>query len=339
MPRMARGGQAAAHGCCSPPSCARCGPALAQTPDEAVSRQRSASCARPASPDKEAIVERLIASRPSAARASVLTRAPRRSALRPHRRSERSSSSNRPTRRSRRSTSSIPLTLKDAGSAPTDALTKIGTNNRLRACCRTPVARFDLAEPRPGGAPRAPCTKCCARSTSRASRCCASGSASKPTRASRRKSTPGWRWPRSTAATPQARLDGDRDARRHGCVRMCATGWRRCSRQVARRQLRRAGRSASGAPRPRPSRASISARAFYSGIETLFFGLSLGSVLVLVAIGLAITFGVMGVINMAHGELMMLGAYTTYVVQTADAGPHRRLDPGRHSGRVPRRRR
>ena len=49
--------------------------------------------------------------------------------------------------------------------------------------------------------------------------------------------------------------------------------------------------------------------------ETLFFGISLGSVLVLAAIGLAITFGVMGVINMAHGELMMLGAYTTYVVQ------------------------
>ncbi|MDF5543708.1 urea ABC transporter permease subunit UrtB [Vibrio parahaemolyticus] len=50
--------------------------------------------------------------------------------------------------------------------------------------------------------------------------------------------------------------------------------------------------------------------------ETLFFGLSLGSVLVLAAIGLAITFGVMGVINMAHGELIMLGAYTTYVIQT-----------------------
>ncbi|WP_258006820.1 urea ABC transporter permease subunit UrtB [Vibrio diazotrophicus] len=50
--------------------------------------------------------------------------------------------------------------------------------------------------------------------------------------------------------------------------------------------------------------------------QTLFFGLSLGSVLVLAAIGLAITFGVMGVINMAHGELIMLGAYTTYVVQT-----------------------
>jgi urea transport system permease protein len=56
-------------------------------------------------------------------------------------------------------------------------------------------------------------------------------------------------------------------------------------------------------------------RALYAGIQTLLYGLSQGSVLVLAAIGLAITFGVMGVINMAHGELMMLGAYTTYVVQ------------------------
>ncbi|MCG7948760.1 MAG: urea ABC transporter permease subunit UrtB [Candidatus Thiodiazotropha taylori] len=54
---------------------------------------------------------------------------------------------------------------------------------------------------------------------------------------------------------------------------------------------------------------------FYAVIENLFFGLSLGSVLVLAAIGLAITFGVMGVINMAHGELIMIGAYTTYVIQ------------------------
>jgi len=56
---------------------------------------------------------------------------------------------------------------------------------------------------------------------------------------------------------------------------------------------------------------------FFGHIETLFFGLSLGSVLVLAAIGLAITFGVMGVINMAHGELIMLGAYTTYLIQQA----------------------
>jgi urea transport system permease protein len=47
----------------------------------------------------------------------------------------------------------------------------------------------------------------------------------------------------------------------------------------------------------------------------LFQGISLGSVLLLAAIGLAITFGVMGVINMAHGEMIMLGAYSAYVVQ------------------------
>ncbi|WP_288904932.1 urea ABC transporter permease subunit UrtB [uncultured Sneathiella sp.] len=50
-------------------------------------------------------------------------------------------------------------------------------------------------------------------------------------------------------------------------------------------------------------------------IENIFQGISLGSVLLLAAIGLAITFGVMGVINMAHGEMVMIGAYTTYVVQ------------------------
>ncbi len=55
----------------------------------------------------------------------------------------------------------------------------------------------------------------------------------------------------------------------------------------------------------------------YGVMENLFFGLSLGSVLLLAAIGLAITFGVMGVINMAHGEMMMLGAYTTFVIQSA----------------------
>ncbi len=50
-------------------------------------------------------------------------------------------------------------------------------------------------------------------------------------------------------------------------------------------------------------------------LGALFSGISLGSILLLVALGLAITYGLMGVINMAHGELMMLGAYATYVVQ------------------------
>jgi urea transport system permease protein len=55
--------------------------------------------------------------------------------------------------------------------------------------------------------------------------------------------------------------------------------------------------------------------AMWDAVQNAWYGLSLGSVLLLAAIGLAITFGVMGVINMAHGEMVMLGAYTTFVVQ------------------------
>jgi urea transport system permease protein len=56
-------------------------------------------------------------------------------------------------------------------------------------------------------------------------------------------------------------------------------------------------------------------RKFQAAGQTLWFGISLGSVLLLAAIGLAITFGVMGVINMAHGEMVMIGAYVTFGVQ------------------------
>ena len=54
---------------------------------------------------------------------------------------------------------------------------------------------------------------------------------------------------------------------------------------------------------------------FVDQIANLFYGLSLGSILLLAALGLAITFGLMGVINMAHGEMLMIGAYATFVVQ------------------------
>lgn len=55
--------------------------------------------------------------------------------------------------------------------------------------------------------------------------------------------------------------------------------------------------------------------AAWEAAQNVWYGISLGSVLLLAAIGLAITFGTMGVINMAHGEMVMLGAYTTFVVQ------------------------
>ncbi|MEO1160808.1 MAG: urea ABC transporter permease subunit UrtB, partial [Pseudomonadota bacterium] len=58
-----------------------------------------------------------------------------------------------------------------------------------------------------------------------------------------------------------------------------------------------------------------SSLAVWRNAQNFVYGLSLGSVLLLAAIGLAITFGVMGVINMAHGEMVMLGAYVTFMVQ------------------------
>jgi urea transport system permease protein len=57
--------------------------------------------------------------------------------------------------------------------------------------------------------------------------------------------------------------------------------------------------------------------AIWNAVQNAWYGISLGSVLLLAAIGLAITFGVMGVINMAHGEMVMIGAYVTFVVQEA----------------------
>jgi urea transport system permease protein len=64
--------------------------------------------------------------------------------------------------------------------------------------------------------------------------------------------------------------------------------------------------------------------ALWEAGQNVWYGLSLGSVLLLAAIGLAITFGVMGVINMAHGEMVMLGAYTTFLVQETirTSAPH-----------------
>jgi urea transport system permease protein len=66
----------------------------------------------------------------------------------------------------------------------------------------------------------------------------------------------------------------------------------------------------------RAALAQIDARLVWGErLGVIFTGISLGSILLLVALGLAITYGLMGVINMAHGELMMIGAYATYVVQ------------------------
>jgi urea transport system permease protein len=203
-----------------------------------------------------------------------------------------------------------PITLKDAGTASADSLTQIGTNNRLRRGLRTTVARFSLSSP--DASVRLTAVKDMLNSLD------------EPTVALLRtrmgvETNSGVKAEIATGLA-MAALDGA-DAK--GRMEAVSTLKQSLSQDV-RNRLAQLNDSETD---PQVKQAAASAvqsidrwRNFYSGVQTLFFGLSLGSVLVLIAIGLAITFGVMGVINMAHGELMMLGAYTTYVVQTVMPG-------------------
>ena len=207
-----------------------------------------------------------------------------------------------------------PVSLKDAGSAPRDSMEKIGTNNRLRRVLRTTVARFGLSNPDP--AIRLDAAREMLKSLDEANVAVLRERIGAETDAGVRKEI--------ETGLALAALDGTDQQARLDAVRTLS---KRSSSDVRNRLASLLEKSPEGTfvesdERVRKAAASAvgsidSTRSFYAAIETLFFGLSLGSVLVLVAIGLAITFGVMGVINMAHGELMMLGAYTTYVVQTA----------------------
>jgi urea transport system permease protein len=207
-----------------------------------------------------------------------------------------------------------PLTGKAAGSSPRDAVDRIGTNNRLRRVLKTTIARFALSSDQAWV--RLDAVQEMMRSLD------------EPTIAVLRERA---RVEKDRAVRTEietglalAALDGtDRQARLDAITLLA----HRLRPEVRNRLAALLETSADGtfAERDEAVRSAAAgairgidrSRAFYGAIETLFFGLSLGSVLVLVAIGLAITFGVMGVINMAHGELMMLGAYTTYVVQLA----------------------
>jgi len=215
------------------------------------------------------------------------------------------------------------LTLKDSGTAAADSLTKIGTNNRLRRVLRTTVARYGL------------------------------GSFDVSIRLDAvRDMLPSLDEENLALLRDRMAVETDDDVKRQISIALAlaavdgkdgkngedtqtrlaaiTTLHDSLSQDVRNKLAGLLEKSPEGAyiegnEDLRNAAASVvqtidNWRGFYRGIETLFFGLSLGSVLVLVAIGLAITFGVMGVINMAHGELMMLGAYTTYMVQVAMPG-------------------
>ncbi len=210
-----------------------------------------------------------------------------------------------------------PLSLKDAGSAPADGLTKIGTNNSLRRTLRTTVAHFALSSPEV--AVRLDAVRDMLRSLDDPTVALLRQRLTVETNSSVKKEI--------ATGLALATLDGsDTRARLEAIAKLSQS----VSQEVRNRLALLLAKSPDGSfveSEEKVRRAAGAAvesidrwRTFYAGIETLFFGLSLGSVLVLIAIGLAITFGVMGVINMAHGELMMLGAYTTYVVQTVMPG-------------------
>jgi urea transport system permease protein len=207
-----------------------------------------------------------------------------------------------------------PLSLKDAGSAPQDSLTKIGTNNGLRRTLRTTVAHFGLSSA--DAAVRLDAVRDMVRSLDEPTVALLRERIGVETNASviREIST----------GLALAALDGADTRSRLDAIARLRNIYSQDVRNKLAGLLERSPDGGFVEGNERVRRAAASAvedidqwRTFYSAIETLFFGLSLGSVLVLIAIGLAITFGVMGVINMAHGELMMLGAYTTYVVQVA----------------------
>jgi urea transport system permease protein len=210
-----------------------------------------------------------------------------------------------------------PLSLKDAGSASTDSVTQIGTNNALRSALRATVAHFSLSSPEV--AVRLDAVREMSKSLDNASVALLRERLAVETNSRVKKEI--------ATALALATLDGsDTNARLEAIAILSHS----VSQDVRNRLALLGDKSPDGSfveSDEKVRRAAAAAvvtidgwRSVYSGVQTLFFGLSLGSVLVLIAIGLAITFGVMGVINMAHGELMMLGAYTTYVVQVVMPG-------------------
>ena len=200
-----------------------------------------------------------------------------------------------------------PLSLKESGSVSADSVTKVGTNNTLRRTLRVELARFSLSSP--DAATRVQAVREISQSLDETTLALLRDRNAVETDAGVKKEI--------ATGLALGALDGDDAGAR---LRAVATLGGSLSQDVRNRLARviDEDQDAKVKAAAKSAVASIdSSRSFYSGIETLFFGLSLGSVLVLIAIGLAITFGVVGVINMAHGELMMIGAYTTYVVQTA----------------------
>ena len=199
----------------------------------------------------------------------------------------------------------------DGTGAPAD-LSRIRTNNRLRRFVRTAAARFGLANSDPSIRVGAVIEMRRSLDDATVTALRAQAATESDARVRREIDT----------ALALAALDGTEQAARLKAIEILSSRLHPDVRNRLAALLEQGPDERPAEPDQEVRRGAAKAidridrwRSVNDGVETLFFGLSLGSVLVLSAIGLAITFGVMGVINMAHGELMMLGAYTTYVVQ------------------------
>lgn len=205
-----------------------------------------------------------------------------------------------------------PVTQKDAGSASTDEVSRVVTNNHLRRVLQTMLARFGLSSS--DASVRLKAVKDMERDLSGGNvQLLRERSAQETNSKVKKEIKVGLALAELDGSDPQVRLAAIsvlQDSLRQDVLNKLQTLVEKSPDGTFAESDERVRKGAAAA-----IKSIESSRSFYSGVQTVLFGLSMGSILVLIAIGLGITFGVMGVINMAHGELMMLGAYATYVVQ------------------------
>lgn len=198
-----------------------------------------------------------------------------------------------------------PLSLKPLGDAEMGALEKIKVNNRLRRAVNDALATLQLRSPNP--VDRLSSAQNAFKSQDPDGIKLLDGAIAHET------------VPSVKAAMLQARAAAVLASDMEAPAKIEAIGIlkERADRDV-RSMLMAFSAKSEGELKAAADRAVVaidSSLALWGTAQNVWYGLSLGSVLLLAAIGLAITFGVMGVINMAHGEMVMLGAYTTFVVQ------------------------
>jgi urea transport system permease protein len=197
-------------------------------------------------------------------------------------------------------------TAKALGEIKTDEFDRVRVNNRVRGAVQAALGTFNLVHPDPKTrieAARALFQSPDAKNIPRLEKSLES------------ESDPAARAQKELALAASRLMSDSQEARLAGIAHLKTIA----NPEVRNLLLRVAGQAEKGGALHTAASAAIASMdaqiRLARNAEIFFQGLSLGSVLLLAAIGLAITFGVMGVINMAHGEMVMLGAYTTFIVQ------------------------